>query len=307
MKNIHLVPTDKPSRFSLNSSGKYHLTNQLHTNSPNFTNQNIYITSNEEIKEGFFYLHISNDINGIEYITINICYKPHRKKDDEWYVDGMYANQCKKIIFTDNQDLIKDGVQEISDEFLEWFVKNPSCEFIKTKLVNFEIDMGLGDSCIEYGSYYEIIFPKEEIKQDILPLYNSKTKTYAYWNGSAWEDKSISGAYFYSVEKANNNGYFEKHEILEGVVAYQQELFSYLHDLGVIALQSEMHEIERIVLSMQQEQDKNKYSQEEVYQLTLESLDLGMKIRQAQLNGFFEKSGKELHKQWFEQFKKKKD
>jgi hypothetical protein len=34
----------------------------------------------------------------------------------------------KKIILTDNKDLIKDGVQAIDDEFLEWFVKNPSCE-----------------------------------------------------------------------------------------------------------------------------------------------------------------------------------
>ena len=32
---------------------------------------------------------------------------------------------------------------------------------------------------------------------------------------------------------------------------YQQELFNYLHDLGIIALQSEMHDIERIVLKMQ--------------------------------------------------------
>lgn len=52
-------------------------------------------------------------------------------------------------------------------------------------------------------------------------------------------------------------------ETLEEVGAYQQELFSYLHDLGIIALQSEMQEIERIVLSMQ-EQDKNKYSEEDI-------------------------------------------
>jgi hypothetical protein len=32
---------------------------------------------------------------------------------------------------------------------------------------------------------------------------------------------------------------------------YQQELFNYLHDLGVIPLQSEMQDIERIVLRMQ--------------------------------------------------------
>ena len=37
---------------------------------------------------------------------------------------------CKKIILTTDQDLIKDGVQAIDDDFLEWFVKNPSCEVV---------------------------------------------------------------------------------------------------------------------------------------------------------------------------------
>jgi len=30
-----------------------------------------------------------------------------------------------------DQDLIKDGVQAIDDDFLNWFVQNPSCEFIE--------------------------------------------------------------------------------------------------------------------------------------------------------------------------------
>ena len=40
-------------------------------------------------------------------------------------------------------------------------------------------------------------------------LYNSRLKTYAKWNGSAWCDEQTSGAYFYTIEKANNNGYYE--------------------------------------------------------------------------------------------------
>lgn len=47
------------------------------------------------------------------------------------------------------------------------------------------------------------------------------------------------------------------------------------------------------------------YSEEEVYNLTLDSLDLGMRIRQNQLSGYSQKSGKELHKEWFELLKKK--
>lgn len=39
-------------------------------------------------------------------------------------------------------------------------------------------------------------------------LYSGRYNSYAEWNGSAWEDKSVSGAYFYSLEKAANNGYY---------------------------------------------------------------------------------------------------
>jgi len=39
---------------------------------------------------------------------------------------------CKKIILTTDQDLIKDGVQSIDDEFLEWFCsKNGEVDFVK--------------------------------------------------------------------------------------------------------------------------------------------------------------------------------
>jgi hypothetical protein len=48
----------------------------------------------------------------------------------------------KKIILTTDQDLIENGVQAIEDEFLEWFVKNPTCEYapIITTIVNNKSD-----------------------------------------------------------------------------------------------------------------------------------------------------------------------
>jgi hypothetical protein len=159
MKNIHILPTDKSSKLIHND------VNQLcYQSNKSFKNDrkwmyrkkfNIYITSDEEIKKRDIYLHISNDINSIEYKTINVCHKPHRKQDDEWYVDGMYSNKCKKIILSTDQDLIKDGVQAIPDEFLEWFVKNPSCE--KVKLENHVLELGY--------NHYKIIIPKEQPKQ----------------------------------------------------------------------------------------------------------------------------------------------
>jgi hypothetical protein len=51
------------------------------------------------------------------------------KHKDKWYLQS--ETGYKEIILTTDQDLIKDGVQAIDDEFLEWFVQNPSCEVVK--------------------------------------------------------------------------------------------------------------------------------------------------------------------------------
>ena len=80
---------------------------------------------------------------------------------------------------TTDQDLIKDGVQAIGDEFLEWFVKNPSCE---------EVEIESWQTKGEWDLDYKIIIPKEEPKQikcycghtimcDCSPLDENKQQT----------------------------------------------------------------------------------------------------------------------------------
>ena len=116
MKNIHVLKTDKPSRLQLNVNTKrLILFNNIQSNneSAHLTTQNIYITSDEEIKEDEYYLGQDNNIYCL-VTTVNF--------------------NGKKIILTTDGDLIKDGVQAIDDEFLEWFVKNPSCEKVEEKL-----------------------------------------------------------------------------------------------------------------------------------------------------------------------------
>jgi hypothetical protein len=71
---------------------------------------------------------------------------------------------------------------------------------------------------------------------------------------------------------------------MEAVGEYQQELFNYLSDLGIIALQSEMQEIERIVL-------KRMYSEEEVFHILREHTVIMFKGTKLTLT------------EWFEQFK----
>ena len=171
MKNIHLLPTDKPSRFSLKSSGEYCLTNQLHTNSPNFTNQHIYITSDEEIEEGEYGVCLSLVKEGLKsHLAVfkMDCDQRHSME----LLGGRKKAQVLKVILTTDQDLIKDGVQAIDDEFLEWFVQNPSCEEVETIYGLFnpmgrQVDpMNLGQNHSQCVWKYKIIIPQEEPKQD---------------------------------------------------------------------------------------------------------------------------------------------
>ena len=140
MKNIHVLPTDKPSRVYKSIDNELSFTDIEFEQTNNFnTNQKIYITSDEEIKEGANQWYLDKVLN-----------KPRNSSGSQ------YGENQNVIILTTDQDLIKDGVQAIDDEFLEWFVKNPSCE-------NVEITEYL-DSGFSYG--YKIKIPKEEPKQE---------------------------------------------------------------------------------------------------------------------------------------------
>lgn len=124
MKNLHVLPTDHPSRLRYNIKTRIWELNEFHKYHTDIkSTHNIYITS-DEVSKGF------------------------------------------KVILTTNKLLIKDGIQAIDDDFLEWFIKNSNCEFVETerlgdgKYVNF---LPNGDT--EEGVYenYKIIIPKEEL------------------------------------------------------------------------------------------------------------------------------------------------
>ena len=158
-RNLWIIPTDKPSRLIFDKEENRLLPLQeedfwmLHQDL--IENQQIYITSDEEIKEGdwLFDLDIKRVViaDNLKVLTSQAigC----------WYY--------KKIILTTDQDLIKDGVQSIDDEFLQWFVKNPSCEEVEVLYDYFQVDQ---NNPVFRGStalvkQHKIIIPKEEPKQ----------------------------------------------------------------------------------------------------------------------------------------------
>ena len=159
-KNIHVLPTDKPSRLHLIEDTL--MITSDYKNSVCDGEVNIYITSDEEIKDGDWIIENNN---------LGKC------TNELWAKRGA-SILTKKIILTTDQDLINNGVQKIDDEFLEWFVKNPTCEKVEIRK---EMYMPQSNGKISDGKitheislepsqntlpYYKIIIPKEELKQE---------------------------------------------------------------------------------------------------------------------------------------------
>ena len=146
MKNIHILSTDKPSRlYKCRLKGHFILDpmNDLEgCFEEGFDPQHIYITSDEEIKDGEYGLSKLNEI-----------IKFHSGYDYRYYA---------KIILTTDYSLAPD-VQKIDDEFLEWFVKNPSCESVEVYKSG-----GHYDGAMEFyiDVFYSITIPKEERKKN---------------------------------------------------------------------------------------------------------------------------------------------
>ena len=196
MKNIHLLPTKnykqdytlrngevvevirlgqlilnrETSELSVNKNPQWAASCDTDVLVP----QHLYITSDEEIKEGDWFIHPDSScfdkeckevsIGGYEILQVI-------KVDENFiYHSAMMAIHknlnIKKIILTTDQDLITDGVQAIDDEFLEWFVKNPSCESVEIQCrYNFYAGQDL--------THYKTIIPRNP-----KPLATNYMKTY---------------------------------------------------------------------------------------------------------------------------------
>jgi hypothetical protein len=160
MKNIYLIPTDKPSRLWTNNLRRRLELDEFPEQHPNNIAKHIYITSDEEIKEGDWTLMFD------DFGNLFLCDKPQQYLGIE---KGHHLNKgLRKIILTTDQDL--DEVQAIDDEFLEWFVKNPSCK---------EVEVESMVNMIQFTPrefIYKIIIPQEESFEMYKHLYGKSVE-----------------------------------------------------------------------------------------------------------------------------------
>lgn len=201
MKNIHIIPTDKPSSLSYCDRHLVYSPTNIFT----ITNQNIYITSDEEIKDvrpvnGKWHLEKENILN----------------KFPNYLTD---LSECKLIILTTDEELIKDGVQAIDNEFLEWFVKNSTCEKIEVQKGLFNSNGKKVDIINAWKYYstcvwYKIIIPKEKSKQETL---EEAAENYG------WRIKTNS---FSNKVKANELVESAKQDFIEGAKWQAEKMYS---------------------------------------------------------------------------------
>ena len=143
MKNIHLLETNEISKLIKDIwKNTFSIVESFNRNHTDFKGQHIYITNDDVVKEGDPQYDIDGDIS--------------------WAFgnDPTQWEGNKKIILTNDLELIKEGVQPIDDEFLEWFVKNPTCEYVKVKNSILKIHNRYDD---DYRTipYFKIKIPKD--------------------------------------------------------------------------------------------------------------------------------------------------
>jgi len=157
MKNIFLIPTPKESRLWRDlDSNKLTFDNLSKPNSNECTkcsNEYVYITSDEKFIRD-------------EYITdgIEVIKASPKLVDAQGLVN---RRDWKKIVMTNDLELIEDGIQQIGDLFFRWFVLNPTCQ---------EVEIGKTNKLID--NYADEEKNKWEVRYHIYDIHEKPKKNF---------------------------------------------------------------------------------------------------------------------------------
>lgn len=144
MKNLFLLPTENKSNIVLlKENNKLYYHPMILSINPNIIPQYVYITTEEKFTEN-------------EYLTdgIEVIQATPKLVEAQGLVD---RRKWKKIIITNDPELIENGVEKVTHSFLNWLSENQSCESIEIKL---EWHESKHNTNVGYTTY-KIITPKE--------------------------------------------------------------------------------------------------------------------------------------------------
>jgi len=158
-KNIHILSTDKPSKLYVRND----VTPPFYSNFQGVAH-NVYITCDEKIKLNDYIIQVNFEKTNTQVIRCETESQVKIANDK----NGSFTKN--KITLTTDQDLIKDGVQAIDDDFLKWLIKNPNCDNIEVIKMcrTCGLEGGRGDDYCQrskeckrnfMGDKYEIVIP----------------------------------------------------------------------------------------------------------------------------------------------------
>jgi hypothetical protein len=320
MKNIHVVSTPKPSRLYKHKFDETFrlLKNELQVSGQTIS-QNIYITSDEEIKEGDAYITKNGEICKSHNGSKIILFKTDKKiilTDNQDLIsktcvhnfvhiinDSFQCSKCKKQVLRSEITVsdTTEGVQAIPDDFLEWFVKNPNCEEVEViKYEDNSSPMLIKDKTF----HYKITIPKEEPKYPI----GGYAPGYYMCNCSTCKkqfqgDKRAVQCEPCAIEMIKEE---PKQELERGITITQVSKQETLEEATRKYLKNCKEAIHDNIMFIQGSnfgvkwQQERSYSKEEVK----EQLNLILAMKNSLLDTFTDDNGFITDK-WFEKFKKK--
>jgi hypothetical protein len=140
-----------------------------------FKLQDMYILEDSEVKDGEYGICLNLVREGFKsHQAVFKMNASQRTAMEE--LGGRKKAEVFKVILTTNPALIKDGVQKINDVFLDYFIKNPICDFVEVEstLKAFDEQNRKIEYAMEKGDYtkntYEIIIPNQNSQKINLTL-----------------------------------------------------------------------------------------------------------------------------------------
>jgi hypothetical protein len=168
-KNIFVKATTEPSQvYLIKEKNTLGLTSKNPESMEHYGsgthNQHVYITNKESYAKGDWCIEIETEE----------VFKVEEVKEFSGIVrsatDTFVYDACVKIVLATDLKLVADGIKEINSDFLEWLVKNSSCDSVEVETYCPNDCNGCVEKC--KNSFYKII-PKEE------PNYNMKKEILA--------------------------------------------------------------------------------------------------------------------------------
>ena len=171
------------------------------------------------------YTYITSDepFENHSFVLSSLSIAPYYIDGVVMSASGLLQDRWRKIILADDPELIKNGVQAIDNAFLEWFAKNPSCEWVEVKKVE--------GRYVDYGGNvhnpisYKIIIPQEVSKpqtavdwliQEIEALIT--IETFQKWKGLKEQAKEM--------QKEQHKHTFEESRLTHPMVGFKHDTFS---------------------------------------------------------------------------------